>query len=58
MYVHTHNDFRSSKLTESMLDAVGNVSSQSHLRLHVDIGRCGPLLQLFQQAEALFTVLG
>ena len=58
MHVHTHDDVRSSRLTESMLDAVGNISCQTYLCLHPHIAGTGLLLQAFQQLQSLFTVSG
>ena len=34
MHVHTHDDLRTGKLAESVLDAVGNVCGQTYLGLH------------------------
>ena len=56
VYVHTHDDLRASCLTEGMLDAVGNVRRQPHLRLQPHLRRAGLTLQLFQQAQTLLAV--
>ena len=44
MNVHTHNNLRTGKLPEGMLDAVGNVCGEAHLCLDLDIGSTGGLL--------------
>ena len=44
MNVHTHNNLRTGKLPEGMLDAVGNIRGEAHLCLYLDIGSTGGLL--------------
>ena len=56
MDVHTHDNLRRTEFTEGMLDAVGDIGSQAHLCLHVNIAGTGTLFQMFQQPESFFTV--
>ena len=56
MHVHAHDDFRTSELTEGMLDAVGDVRRQAHLCLHVRVAGTGALLQAFQQLQSVLAV--
>ena len=37
MDVHTHDNLGAAELAEGVLDTVGDVGSQSHLRLHADV---------------------
>ena len=55
--VHAHDDLAGIVLHEGVLDAVGNVGSQSALRLHAHVGRCGGVLCTFQHTSAGSLVL-
>ena len=57
MDVHAHDDLRTAKLPEGMLDAIGNVGRQSHLGQESDIRGTGLLLQCLQQPQPLLTGL-
>ena len=56
MDVHAHDHLGAAALAEGMLDAVGNVGGQSHLRLHPHLRGAGLLLQFLQQLDALLAV--
>ena len=58
MYVHTHDDLRTTKLPEGMLDAIGDVCCQTYLGLYPDVGSACLSLQLFEQLDALDAILG
>ena len=58
MYVHAHDDFRTTKLPEGMLDAIGDVCRQTYLGLYPDVGSACLSLQLFEQLDALDAILG
>ena len=54
MNVHTHDNLGTAKLTEGMLDAVGDVRSQANLSLHLYLAGAGRLLQFLKQSQSLF----
>ena len=54
MNVHTHDNLGAGKLAEGVLDAVGDVSSQANLSLHLYIAGAGSLLQFLKQSKSLF----
>ena len=57
MNVHTHDNLRTGKLTESMLDAVGDVGCQTYLRLYFHIRSTGQLLEPLQQLQTILARL-
>ena len=57
MNVHTHDNLRTGKLTEGMLDAVGDVGCQTHLCLYFHIRCTGQLLEPLQQLQTILTRL-
>ena len=56
--VHAHDDFRGAEFAEGVLDAVGNVGGQPHLRLHVYVAGRRALRQPLQQPQTLLAVGG
>jgi len=54
--MHAHDDLRSIKLLESMLNAVGNIGSDMHLRLNCNVSRSCTLAEMLQKLSALCLV--
>ena len=58
MDVHAHDDLGAVEFAEGMLDTVGNVGGQSHLRLQFHFRCRGLPFQLLKQLQSLFAVDG
>ncbi len=55
--VQAHDDFRGVEFLESVLDAVGDVGSHPHLRLHPHVGGAGYLHQVAEELASALLVL-
>ena len=55
MDVHAHHNFTTCKFPEGMLDAVGDIGGQAHLRQHLHISGSSLLLKALLELQSLLT---